>query len=158
MTCQGNKFCGCLAGVRGASDGTKVSSGLSKLAPLETDALLFVLLSPHCSPLADGRLRRDGRGLPLRSLLPCGDERPWEVCQEVCSRRAQPEGALLRFCHSLISDLRDMTLNLLSAPPSFPPFLFSTSVFFECLSGVVSDEHAVENNTDTTDILVRGEQ
>lgn len=54
MTCQRSKFDSGLARVRGVSDGTEMSLRLSKLAPLETGSLPFVLMSPPLQPTGKG--------------------------------------------------------------------------------------------------------
>lgn len=53
MTCEGNKFCSCLARVRAVSDGTEVSLEPSRLAPLELNLCPLFSRIPQSSQLAD---------------------------------------------------------------------------------------------------------
>lgn len=62
------------------------------------------------------------------------------------------------FCHFLDEGPSGRHLNPLNlSDPPFPPFLFSTNIS-EHLPGVVSNGHAVENNTDKANVLVGGER
>lgn len=109
MTCQGNKLCSCLARVRSVSNGIEISLELSKLAPLETEPLPFVLMSPPLQPTRKWEAeKRVDAAYCTASLLREGQVRcMWctvmarltSLSRRLCSRKAQTEGVLV--CHFL---------------------------------------------------------